>query len=77
MPSYFTLRMQFGPHEDPEEIKKQLHDLVKQALVDEIMFFYFAEEQNDGHDTPERVRQWIERSRPTVRRWPRQVSRSA
>ena len=64
MPGYFTLRMQFGPHQDPEDIKKQLLDLVKQAPVDEIMFFFFAEEQNDGHDTHERVRQWIERSRP-------------
>ncbi|MHC4713231.1 MAG: hypothetical protein ACYTAN_08175 [Planctomycetota bacterium] len=64
MPSLFTLRMQFGPHEDPGEITAQLLELVRSAPVDEIMFFYFAEEQNQGHEPVERIRLWIERSRP-------------
>ena len=64
MPSHFTLRMQFGPHQDPSDITEQLLRLVREAPVDEIMFFYFAEEQNDGHETLQRVRKWIERSRP-------------
>ena len=43
---------------------EQLQRLVAEAPVDEIMFFYFAEEQNDGHETLARVREWVERSRP-------------
>ena len=56
--------MQFGPHQASEEITEQLLLLVREAPVDEIMFFYFGEEQNDGHDTLERLQQWIDRSRP-------------
>ena len=64
MPSHFTLRMQFGPHQDPGLITQQLRKLVHEAPVDESMFFYYAEELNDGHDTLERIDEWIERSRP-------------
>ena len=64
MPTHFTLRMQFGPHQDPEDVTAQVLDLVRQAPVDEVMFFYFAEEMNDGHDTLERIQEWIARSRP-------------
>ena len=56
--------MQFGPHQDAERITRQLLALVEQAPVDEIMFFYFAEEMNDGHETLERIDEWIEHSRP-------------
>jgi hypothetical protein len=56
--------MQFGPHEDPESIKSQLLELVRKAPVDEVMVFFFAEEQNDGHETPERIKLWLDRSRP-------------
>jgi hypothetical protein len=56
--------MQFGPHQDAKKVTKQLLKLVKEAPVDEIMFFYFAEEMNDGHDTLERIKRWIEHSRP-------------
>jgi len=66
MPSHFTLRMQFGPHQDPQDVADQLARLVAEAPVDEVMFFYFAEEQNDGHETLARVRQWIESSRPAL-----------
>lgn len=64
MPGHFTLRMQFGPHQDPDGVTEQLLQLVREAPADEIMFFCFAEEQNDGHDTLERIQQWIDRSRP-------------
>lgn len=64
MPTHYTLRMQFGPHQDPRQIKRQLLKLVRKAKVDEIMFFYFAEEMNDGHETLERVKEWIAQSRP-------------
>ena len=63
MPTRYTLRMQFGPHEDPDDISAQLLRLTAETGADEIMFFYFAEEQNDGHDPLERVQAWIERSR--------------
>ncbi len=64
MPTHYTLRMQFGPHEDPVEITRELERLAREACVDEFMFFYFGEEQNDGHETLEQLRQWIEKSRP-------------
>ena len=64
MPTHYTLRMQFGPHEDPGAVTAQLKTLAREASVDEFMFFFFAEEQNNGHDTLEQVQQWIERSRP-------------
>lgn len=64
MPSHFTLRMQFGPHQDSDEITEQLIQLVQEAPVDEIMFFYFGEEQNNGHESLERIQEWIGASRP-------------
>ncbi|HUT73500.1 MAG TPA: hypothetical protein VM221_01545 [Armatimonadota bacterium] len=64
MPSHFTLRMQFGLHQDAAVVAEQLRRLLREAPVEEIMFFYFAEELNDGHDRGERIRQWIEHSRP-------------
>lgn len=64
MPTHYTLRMQFGPHEDPPEITTQLLQLIDESAADEIMLFFFAEEQNDGHDPLERVKEWIDRSRP-------------
>jgi hypothetical protein len=56
--------MQFGLDQDPDEVTRQLTDLVARAPVDEVMLFYFAEEYNDGHEPLTRVRQWIEHSRP-------------
>jgi len=56
--------MQFGPHRNPEEITDQLLRLVREAPIDEVMFFYFGEELNDGHETLERLRLWIDASRP-------------
>ena len=55
MPSHFTPRMQFGAHQDPEEVTRQLLKLKDEAPVDEVMVFFFAEEMNDGHDTLERI----------------------
>lgn len=63
MPSRYTLRMQFGPHEDPADVARQLTALAPRARADELMAFFFAEEQNDGHDPLDRIRLWIERSR--------------
>jgi hypothetical protein len=64
MPSHFTLRMQFSPEEDADRVKLWLLDLVDRAPVDEIMVFFFGEELNTGHPTPEEIGYWIERTRP-------------
>ena len=64
MPSHYTLRIQFGPHQNVDEITDQLQRLVQDASVDELMFFFFAEELNNGHDTLEQVKAWIDHSRP-------------
>jgi len=59
-----TLRLQFGPHQDPAEVTAQLMQLIESAPVDEVMFFYFGEEQNNGHETLEQIQAWIDASRP-------------
>jgi hypothetical protein len=64
MPSFYTLRMQFGPHQETTEISGQLERLAKEACIDEFMFFFFGEEQNDGHERLPQVQNWIEQSRP-------------
>ncbi len=64
MASHFTLRMQFGLHQNPNKVAGWLLDLVRSAPVDEIMLFFFGEELNDGHDPLERIAEWIEHSRP-------------
>jgi hypothetical protein len=56
--------MQFGPHQDAQEITAQLSELVRSGRVDEIMFFFCGEDLNDGHETLEQIQTWIERSRP-------------
>lgn len=59
-----TLRLQFSPRQDPAEISAQLLQLVDSAPVDEVMFFYFGEEQNNGHESLEHIQEWIDASRP-------------
>ncbi|MEW6086519.1 MAG: hypothetical protein AB1607_18185 [Chloroflexota bacterium] len=58
-----TLRLQFGPHQDPTDITAQLMELIDSAPVNEVMFFYFGEEQNNGHEPLERIQEWIDASR--------------
>ncbi len=64
MPSYFTLRMQFHPDDDPELIKELAVRPPRPRPVDEVMVFFAGEEYNLGHDPVERMQYWIERSRP-------------
>jgi len=63
MPGRFTLRMQFGKHQDAAWIRDRLLTLVQRAPIDEIMFFWFAEDMNCGHETLEEIAEWIEHSR--------------
>jgi hypothetical protein len=56
--------MQFGLHQSPADITQKIVTTARLAMADEIMLFFFAEELNDGHDTLERIDQWIEHSRP-------------
>ena len=60
----YTVRMQFGPHQPSAAILKEVLDTCQRGRVDEVMFFAFAEEQNDGHDTLDRIRQWMDAIRP-------------
>ena len=64
MASRFVLRIQFGPYQDAKRITRQLLKLVKETPVDEIMFFLFAEEMNNGHETIEEIKEWLDASRP-------------
>ena len=62
--SRYTVRMQFGPHQDPGRVTRQLIELIRRVPIDEVMVFFFAEELNDGHETLDQVQEWIDRSRP-------------
>ncbi|MEX1115381.1 MAG: hypothetical protein WEB53_09025, partial [Akkermansiaceae bacterium] len=64
MPAHYTLRLQYGWHQDPAQIATRLVQLCHEAAVDEVMLFFFAEEMNNGHDTPEEIRRWISWSKP-------------
>jgi hypothetical protein len=59
-----TLRLQFSPRQNPADLTAQLLELIQSAPVDEVMFFYFGEEQNNGHETLEEIQTWLEHSRP-------------
>ena len=63
MPTHITLRMQIGLNQNAEDAGHRIVDLIRTTGADELMFFYFGEELNDGHEPIERVRQWIEHSR--------------
>lgn len=62
--SHFTLRTQFCPWQDIEAVSATLLRLVREAPVDEIMFFAFAEELNNGHETLEEIEKWLAFLRP-------------
>jgi hypothetical protein len=64
MPTRYVLRIQFGPHQDPHEVAQRLRTLCREARVDEVLLFLFAEELNNGHDTPEQIEAWLTWSRP-------------
>ena len=69
MSAYYTLRMQFGPHQDTQTVWRELERLCRRVPVDEVMLFMYAEEQCDGHPTLEQVAQWLGALRP----WKRQL----
>ncbi len=64
MPTHYTLRMQFGPHQPADHVLAEVREVVRTGRVDEIMVFFFAEEQNDGHETLERIDEWIVKTLP-------------
>lgn len=64
MPAHYTLRMQFGPHQDTQIVSRELEQLCRRAAVDEVMLFMYAEEQCDGHPTLEQVARWLRALRP-------------
>ncbi len=67
MAARYVLRMQFGPHEDSRTIRDQIMDVCRKGKADEVIFFAFAEEQNDGHDPLERIKAWMAAIRPWKR----------
>jgi hypothetical protein len=64
----FTLRLQFGLHQDADAMSDRLVKLCRDADVDEVMLFFFGEELNDGHEPLSRTKQWIEKSRVNRRK---------
>lgn len=63
----YAVRMQFGPHQDSAVIREELLATCRAGWIDEVIFFAFAEEQNDGHDRLERIHEWLEAIRPWKR----------
>ncbi len=63
----YIARMQFGPHEDSRVVRDQILEVCRKGKLDEVVFFAFAEEQNDGHDAPERIKAWLAAIRPWKR----------
>lgn len=64
MPARYTARMQFGPHQDSETVLREVLEVCRDGRIDEVMFFAYAEEQNDGHDPLDRIRDWMQAIRP-------------
>ena len=64
MPGRYALRMQFGPNLDPATVSSEVLAVCRSAQVDEVVIFLFAEEQNNGHETLDEVRRWLETIRP-------------
>ncbi len=64
MTAHITLRLQFDPHRDVHETAARWVRLCRDADVDEVMLFFFAEEFNNGHDTVDEIREWLALSRP-------------
>ena len=64
MPSHYTLRMQFGLHHDPKWVADRVLEIVRKSRADEVMFFIYAEDMNQGHETLEEIRRWVDHSRP-------------
>jgi len=60
----YTARMQFRPDDDANVLIRETLELCRRGQIDEVMFFAFAEEQNDGHDSLERIRHWMDAIRP-------------
>ncbi|MFC1452397.1 hypothetical protein ACFLSJ_03525 [Verrucomicrobiota bacterium] len=63
MPSYFISRMQFGLHQDPEEVAATLLQLVRRAPIDEIMLFSNGVQLNNGYESLEEKKEWMAHSR--------------
>ncbi|MBI5093753.1 MAG: hypothetical protein HZB26_15075 [Candidatus Hydrogenedentes bacterium] len=60
----YTARMQFQPGQDSGLISDEFLEACRVGQIDEVMFFAFAEEQNDGHDTLKRIQSWMDTLRP-------------
>ena len=60
----YTARMQFRPDLPADTVRAELLDVCNAGLIDEVMFFAFAEEQNDGHDPLDRIQLWMDSIRP-------------
>jgi len=64
MSAHYTLRVSYGLQADQEKIKQELLDLCQATLADEIVFMVYTEAYNDGHETLEDIRKWMDLIRP-------------
>lgn len=64
MSIHYTLRLQFKPDLDSNLVERELLELVRTAHVDEVMLMIYLNELNDGHETLDEVREWLDVVRP-------------
>ncbi len=68
MTSSITLRMQFALGHDEAIVAAEIDRVCKQAKVDEIMFFAYGEELNNGHESLPEIAAWMASIRPHKQR---------
>jgi hypothetical protein len=64
MSANYALRMSYGLQADPGKTQAELLALCQATKVDEIVLMIFAETYNNGHETLEEIRSWMNLIRP-------------
>ena len=64
MPAHYTLRVSYGLQADQEFVRQELLALCQATSADEIVFMVYTEAYNDGHETLDGIRKWMDLIRP-------------
>ena len=64
MPARYSLRLQFAPWLDSDRVGRELEQLCREAVIDEVLFMFTCEELNDGHATLDEMAEWMACLRP-------------
>ncbi|MEV6104587.1 hypothetical protein AB0M28_07690 [Streptomyces sp. NPDC051940] len=64
MTTRYVLRLQADPADDPGAVGERLLAMARAARAEEICVFLFGMEFNDGHDSLDGIRSWLDATRP-------------